>query len=97
MNEPNSTANPNSSLQAGLATPPETSINSPDITDGPGFNTIAKAQAPNQTIPKLPQVMPPAENMTPASRGNCKKKFYVVTRGRRTGVFDNWQVNIDLS
>jgi hypothetical protein len=128
---PNSTPNPSPSSQVGLATPPDTLINLPDVSDASGSTvvgscngTTAQALAPIQSVPEHPRVSPPAENttsvfehsratppaesmthvpehpraappagsMTPNSRANRKnkKKFYVVTRGRRTGVFNSW-------
>lgn len=52
----------------------------------------------NHTLPKPPRVTLPAENTAPTAtvtngtNRKSRKKFYVVTRGKRTGVFDNWSV-----
>ena len=95
MNKPNS----NPSLQAGLATPPETfvNLNLPNATDGSG-SSVESVVTEDSTIQSSSDDTTtktgshPAENMPPTSPTNrtSPRKFYVVTRGKRTGVFDNW-------
>lgn len=61
-------------------------------------HTTGQAGVPNHTLPKPPRVTLPAENTSPTATvtsgtdRKSRKKFYVVTCGRRTGVFDNWSV-----
>lgn len=57
-------------------------------------DSTPQALAPIPGVPAHPLVPVAAENKTTtptsgASRSQ-KKKFYVVTRGKRTGVFNNW-------
>jgi hypothetical protein len=76
---------------------PQTPSRAPTMQDS-CENTIphwqTPSRAPIRSVPKYPQATTSAQNTTPttssrANRGK-KHKFYVVTRGRRTGVFDNW-------
>jgi hypothetical protein len=78
INEANSGPSAGSSFQDGLATPPT------DFTELPMEASRDNATAQARAMPSA--------NMTPTStpQRSKKRKFYVVTRGRRTGVFDNW-------
>lgn len=89
----------------GLATPSAASTELPDNPDGSNSPVVSEGnivlqestmQASRDNPTAQVRAMPPspAQNMTPTSRARSKKrKFYVVIRGRRTGVFDNWWVD----
>ena len=88
-------------MQDGLATPPATFTELPDDLDGLNSPVVCESnvvlqvstsQASRNNATAQARPMPPAQNMTPTSQAKYskKRKFYVVTRGRRTGVFDNW-------
>ena len=63
-------------------------------TRGPSLQESCENATPQTLSQALIQATTPAsaKNTTPTSQANNRKKqkFYVVTRGRRTGVFDNW-------
>ena len=110
LDKPNPSPKPSPSSQVGLATPPDTSINLPDIdvstvvgesntvlvlhdsTKQGSCDSTPQALAPILGVPACPLVLAAAENKTPTSGASRskKKKFYLVTRGKRTGMFNNW-------
>ena len=62
-----------------------------DSTREGSCNSTPQARVPIPGVPAHPLVTAPAESMTSSGASyRKKKKFYVVTRGRHTGVFDNW-------
>jgi hypothetical protein len=90
-----------SSLQDGLATPPTDFTELPDNLDGSNHPVVGEGnivfqdstmEASHDNATAQAPAMLSASNMTPISqpKRSKKHKFYVLTRGRRTGVFDNW-------
>ena len=65
-----------------------------DSTKQGSCDSTSQAPAPIPSVPAHPLVLVAAENKTTTPTSGVSrrqnKKFYVVTRGKRTGVFNNW-------